>query len=175
MNWFARFRISNALDNGRAAAHRYEFNPDDDARRFARKLDAVDRALRRTPGTPEPDPALHSSIMRTIRAARAEARPKTERPGWFAWIPAAGVAAAAAVVCFALLPRDTVKPIDIDATGAVTMARAESVGASVALMEKGGQMTKAMPDMVMSPLSNEWAHVDQDMRSATRTLLASFP
>jgi len=62
---FSEYRISTALDAASplAPALQQKLAANDDLRRFAQGLSALDHALRTSVPQPEPPPALHVSIM----------------------------------------------------------------------------------------------------------------
>jgi hypothetical protein len=170
--WLAKFRISAALDAGQPVSERTrkKIQADEELRRFARQLDGLDLALGARPAAPAPDPALHGSIMRAVRGA---ARKEPARRVWFGWLPIAGAVATVAALCLAIFAHRPEKQTPTPAVA--TAAQLRTLEESAAILHLGGQMTRAMPEMVMSPLSNEWASVDRDARDTARVLIASLP
>jgi hypothetical protein len=130
--------------------------------KFIRGLEDVDRALRHPPSAPPPDPALHDSIMRAVRAAARAEQP--QRKPIFAWVVSAGVALSLAALAAGLLLRPAATPKSVMAPNDL----AEAPGAALDLGER-------MPGMFMAPLSNELVRVDHDLHNTTQVLLASFP
>ncbi len=162
-----KFRISNALDAGRPLAEsaRADIAASAELRGFAERTEALDRALRSAPGVVPADASLHSSIMRSVRAAAAERAPgRASRAFWLA--PASALAALVAAGFWLAAPRPE-KPAEA--------AGAPSLAAVSAAFELSGEMSRTMPADMIAPLSNEWARVDSDVRGATRFVLASLP
>jgi hypothetical protein len=159
-SWLAKFRISAALDAGKPLPEslRRKIAADPELERFARRTEALGRALR---SVPLPDPSLHDSIMRSVRnAARREQPRRSLAPSW---LPAAAAAAALTIACvWATFHRPT-------------PPSRESLDGAVMVFEESEQMLNTMPKMVMAPMYDEWARVDQDVQDTTHVLLASFP
>ena len=93
-SWFAKFRISAALDGGKALTPslRQRITTSDDLRRFEESTIALDRGLKETPPTPELPHSLHSSIMRAVREGSRSTVPE-RRPALLRWLPAPALAA----------------------------------------------------------------------------------
>jgi hypothetical protein len=53
--------------------------------------------------------------------------------------------------------------------------RGQSLDRAVKVLEMSEHFPSAMPSLVMSPLSNEWARVDRNLQDTTQVLLASLP
>jgi hypothetical protein len=79
--WFAKMRISAALDSGRRPTARSQGKTtvSDELSGFEKEMAELDRALKQTVPKPHAPPSLHSSIMRAVRAV--------ERPGAGARFP----------------------------------------------------------------------------------------
>ena len=123
----------------------------------------MDRALRAKPSLPKPDPALHDSIMRAVRAAQTEPA-YAERLEHRGWMIAAGVTACAALALAFVVWRNPPTPAPL-------LAQTELSQAPGAALDLSAQM----PAMIMAPLSNELSRVDSDIHRTTEVLLASFP
>ena len=63
-SWLAKFRISAALDAGKPWPEPLKIAADPELERFARRTEALGRALR---SVPPAAPLLHDSIMRAVR------------------------------------------------------------------------------------------------------------
>gem|GEM_PF-3216184 len=137
---------------------RQKIAADPELERFARRTEALGRSLR---SVPPADAGLHDSIMRSVRnAARREQPQRSPTPSWLA--ATAAVAALTIVCIWATFHRPT-------------PPGRESLDGAVMVLEMSEQMPNTMPKMVMGPLSDEWARVDQDVQDTTHVLLASFP
>jgi len=159
-SWLAKFRISAALDARKPLPEslRQKIAADPELERFTRRTEALGRVLR---SVPTAESGLHDSIMRSVRdAARREQPSRSLAPSWF-W-PAAAVAGLAIVCTWATFHRPT-------------PPGRQSLDGAFMVLEVSEQMPNTMPKMVMEPLSDEWARVDQDVQDTTHVLLASFP
>ncbi|HTA31589.1 MAG TPA: hypothetical protein VK731_13940 [Candidatus Cybelea sp.] len=159
-SWLTKFRISAAMDAGKPLSEslRQEMAADPELERFARRTEALGRALR---SVPPAAPSQHDSIMRAVRAAaRRDKLARWFSPSWLA--VSATVAALAVMCCWIIIHR----PMP---------ANRQSLDGAAMVLELSEQMPDTMPKMVMAPLSNEWARVDRDLRDTTQVLLASFP
>jgi hypothetical protein len=161
-SWLAKFRISAALDAGKPLPEslRRAMAADPDLERFARRTQALGRALRNPPPS---HPAPHEAIMRAVRAKAAARREQPRRASWAVWLAAPASVALLAVVCYW-----KVAPPPAPADG-------PSLAGAVQVLEMGETMSGAMPSAVMAPLTQEWARVDHDLQNTTQVLLASFP
>jgi len=104
-------------------------------------------------------PALHHSIMRSVRASiRPEAQGRF--PNLLRWLPAPTLAAIALVVGLAVFHRShSQQPLPPAAT----------------VLEAGHEIAQAVPGAVMTPLTEEWRKLNQDLDNTARFLLASLP
>jgi hypothetical protein len=159
-SWLTKFRLSAALDADQPMPEslRQKISADPELQRFARRTEALGRALRNPP--PPPDPSLHDSIMRAVRASRREQPRRAPLAAWL--IPSSALSALAlAGVWVAFHHRAPTGAPSLD-TPAIVLEMSES-------------MPGAMPSAVLAPLSNEWARVDRDIQNTTQILLASLP
>ena len=170
-NWLAKFRISAALDADQAP--RQSSRPaGGETQKFARQLEALDRALKTPPPRPAPDPSLHPSIMRAVQASVTEEKPRRvpAMSGLLPWAAVAGLVVAALWMRLQTPPT----PIQPD-RGARVLAQLQASEAPAVVLDFGDQMTGAMPAAVMAPLSNEWTKVHDDLHATAQALLASIP
>ena len=157
-SWLTKFRISAALDAGKPLPDLPNIAADPELERFARRTEALGRALRNVPPAA---PSQHESIMRAVRAAaRREPPRRALAPSWLA---AAAAIAALAVICLWPGIHRPALPVG------------PSLGQAVQVLEMSEQMPHTMPKMVMAPLSDEWARLDRNVQDTTQVLLASFP
>jgi hypothetical protein len=159
-SWLAKFRISTAMDSGKPLPEslRQKIAADPELERFTRRTEALGRALR---SVPPAQPALHDSIMRSVRNAARREEPR--RALVSSWLTAAATVAALTIACgWAIYHRPAT-------------AGRQSLDGAVMVLEMSEQMPNTMPKMVMAPLSDEWARVDHDVQNTTQVLLASFP
>lgn len=156
-SWFAQFKISAALDNGRPLPRwlRRRFSDSEELRRFARRVSELDSALRKSPETQE-NYALHSSIMRAVRAGGIAPR----QVNWLHWlpVPATAVVALCGIWWFSH-PQSSNRALP-----SLTSA-----------LEAGEQITDTLPAQLVDPLKDEWQRVNLDVENTTRFLLASVP
>jgi hypothetical protein len=157
-SWLTKFRISAALDAGKPWPDSLKIAADPELERFARRTEALGRALR---SVPPAAPLLHDSIMRAVRAAARRQQPRRALAPW--WLAASAVVAALAVIC--LWP----------AFHRPAAPGRPSLDGAVLVLEMSEQMPDTMPKLVMAPLSDEWARVDRNVQDTTQVLLASFP
>ena len=90
--WLTKFRISTALDSGKALPEslRRKIAADPALERFAYRAESLVRPLRNLPLA---DPSLHDGIMRAVRTSTQ--REEAQRAPMFMWL--AGSASAAAL------------------------------------------------------------------------------
>ncbi|HEX4122675.1 MAG TPA: hypothetical protein VH619_18835 [Verrucomicrobiae bacterium] len=133
-----------------------------------RQAAELDRALRRTPAVPPVDAALHQSIMRAVRAGAnaAETTPK-EAPGKL-WLAMA--VSATAAICLWLVTRPGSGSLP-----ATPSESAQTLAVAQGVLDMGAEVSRSVPAVVVSPLSNELASVDHDIRNATQFVLATLP
>ncbi len=165
--WFAKMKISAALDDGRtpAAAARQEESVSTGLRGFAQKMTALDRALKQTVPRPEAPPSLHSSIMSAVRAAECRAVESGRERTVLRWLPWS-IAAVAVVIALGYVSHD---PEHLPARDAQSLAVATTA------LEMGGRVARAAPAAVVTPLADELAKVNRDLNSTAQFLLASLP
>lgn len=170
-SWFAKFRISAALDAGRplSPSLRAAIARADDLRRFEANAIGLDRTLRNSAPKREAPPELHSSIMRAVRSANHSASRPRSAPslGWLA-------APALAVL---LLIVGLWWSLDRPAASRVVASTAPAPPWSVAAtaLEQAGQLARTAPSVALAPLTDELARADRDVFNATQFLLASLP
>jgi hypothetical protein len=157
-SWLAKFRISTALDAGKPLPESLKIAADPELERFARRTEALGRALR---SVPQAEPLMHDSIMRAVRAAGRREQPRRALAPW--WLTASATGAALAVICLWAVFHRPAPP------------GRQSLDGAVMVLEMSERMPDTMPKMVMAPLSDEWARVDRDLQDTTQVLLASFP
>jgi hypothetical protein len=165
--WFAKLRISAALDDGQgpAAGAQREKCVSTELRGFAQELTALDRALKQTVPKPDAPPSLHSSIMRAVRAAEHPAAEPGRELTFVRWVPWS-VAAVAAVIAVWYVSHGPER---------LPARDAQSLAVATTALEMGGQVTRAAPAAVVTPLADELARVNRDLDSTAQFLLASLP
>jgi hypothetical protein len=156
-SWFAKFRISNALNTGTLPSRRSKLAASTELRRYADAQAALDDALKRTAPKPAPLPGLHASIMRAVRAANQEPAPREAGIGW-RWLTPAAITAVAMLGVFLILRRPN--PADIPPI--------------VRALENGQGLAQSIPS-VTTPLSDEFARLNTDLSRTEQFLLAKFP
>lgn len=170
MKWFAKFRISAALDSRKPLppSLRNAIAQSGELQAFAKDADALGRALEaESPSVAEPPPGLHKAIMRAVEdgASTGAAAPV---PLLRQWLP---VSAAAALVLFAAWW--ALRPVSHSPMGSITQA--EALKPAVAVLEFGARITPRMPSEMVAPLSEEWERLNQDLDRTQDFLLASVP
>jgi hypothetical protein len=161
-SWFAKFRISNALDEGTLRPSlRRKIDASDELRRYAANRGALGDALKRAAPESTPPPTLHSSILRAIRLADQNNAPCRSEFQW-RWLAPAALAPLALLGIFVLLhrPQRPAPPLNI---------------ASVAQTLEGGQELAQSIPAVTAPLSDEFARLNSDLSRTEQFLLAEFP
>jgi hypothetical protein len=170
MNWFAKFRISAALDSRRPLprAMPKAIGDCDELHRFEKQVISVERALKETPPREiEPPPGLHRAIMRAVQAGTRESAPARE-PALRHWRTASALATLVIFAAFWVVRQGSVF---------TTHSKSEREGlapAAVAL-ELGQQLTQRVPAEMVAPLSQEWERLNGDFDRAQQFLLASLP
>lgn len=136
-------------------------------KKFRSQQQEIDRALRAAPPPlPRPDAALRNSILLAVRASRAAAQPESRffsKNVW--WLGGAIGAAASVALALWLVPRPVSPP---PRQLAVTT---EMAAAPAAALDIGAQM----PAILVAPLTNEMAHVDEDLQHTGQFLFGAFP
>jgi hypothetical protein len=164
--WFTKVRISAALDAGTepSAWLRRSISGSDEVRGFEQEMAELDRALKQTVLRPETPPSLHGSIMHAVRAAKRPA-PARRELAVMRWLP---VPALAALVLLAIwwVAYGPVKPPTQDT---------HSLAAATTALDLGGEMARAVPSVVITPLSNELDRLNRDLNNTAQFLLASLP
>ncbi|HEX3719857.1 MAG TPA: hypothetical protein VH595_18050 [Verrucomicrobiae bacterium] len=165
----AKFRISNALDKESAPdSQREKIEAPSEARDFAQRAVALDRALRVPPSVSPTDATLHNSIMRAVRAS---AKPSETVPTGASnkiWLAMTSGAFAAVCVWLLVRPSAPILPSRADESSQ-TLAAAQNV------LDMSAEVSRSMPAAVVGPLSNELASVDHDIRNTTQFVLATLP
>ncbi len=170
MKTLAKFRISNALDRGKAlpASLARQVAASDELGRFAEGCAGLGRALKESAPPPAAPAWLHGSIMGAVRAA---ARPA---PGLAAlrWAPAAGLGLALALASAVVVwtRSHSVKP-----PPGAPMAITQALGAPGTALELGGRVTRAVPSGMVAPLSDELERLNRDLDQTAQFLLANLP
>jgi hypothetical protein len=156
MKWFAKFKISSALDDGRPTADLSALaGPNAELHDFAGALLEVDRRLRAERPAGEAPPFLHGSIMAAVAGATAPAAHRQPRSLWWRTV---GVAAVLVACCFL--------------AGKHFMGLVRSPASSGPNLQ---QQVAALPATVLSPLSTELEKLNLDLEQTTSFLLASVP
>ena len=160
---FSEYRISTALDAARplTPALQQKLAANDELRRFAQGLSALDHALRDSVPQPEPPPALHASIMRALRMD-ARPVPSVRKSSILRWLPAPAFAVLVCALCVWHF------------TSVRSPSRNAFETASTALAA-GGEMARAVPGTALAPLTEEWQRVNQDLDNTAQFLLAALP
>jgi len=165
--WFAKVRISAALDAGKqpSAWLRRRVSGSEELRGFEQELTALDRALRRTAPETKAPASLHCSIMQAVGgAANGPAAARRER-GIPHWAPVPVFALIVVLAAWWVLHSPVRQPAqDTQSLAAVTTA-----------LEMGGQMARTMPSAVVAPLSVELERLNLDLDNTAQFLLASLP
>jgi hypothetical protein len=160
-SWLSKWKISAALDSGQPLPEslRRKIDADPELQRFAQRAQALGQTLRSPPPSGPPD--FHDSIMRAVRSSARAEQPRRV-PVW-SWLAASGAVAAVAVACLYL---SSLRP---------KVERREALDGPVKILKMGENISTTVPSFAMSPLSNEWAHVDHDLQDTAQVLLASLP
>jgi hypothetical protein len=174
-SWIAKFRISSMLDGGEPlpeSAGRKETRPAD-IRAFKEVATELGRALRTEPRNVVPPSSLHRDIMRSVREARAKEMSEVNPSrGWSAWrLAPASAIAACVTVAWLVAQHHGSGPVSKPGNHATL----ESLAVAQSALEMGGQITRTIPDAMVSPLTDELERVNQDLTSTANFLLASLP
>lgn len=164
-----KLRLSNALDDKPGGLLPQRLREAVDAspelKIFSQRAEALDRALRQSPGVSPSDASLHQLIMRAVRSSAAEPAPEPGRFGFGLATLAAGLVVAAIAVWLVVRPATP---------GTLAKSRAESLAAAQVVIDMGGRLPQSVPSVV-SPLTNELACVDHDIRDTTKFVMAMLP
>jgi hypothetical protein len=165
--WFAKMRISAALDGARrlATCRRSKASVADELRRFERELAALDNALRQTAPRPQAPPSLHCSIMQAIQAAERPPAKAEREFAFLRWLPAPVVAVLALMAVWYVAQAPVKKPVE----------GTPPLGSATAALEVGGKMARTMPGAVFTPLTDELENLHRDLENTAQFLLASLP
>jgi hypothetical protein len=112
--------------------------------------------------------------MRSVREARAKGMSEVNPSrGWSAWrlAPASAIVAACVAVVWLVAQHHGSGPVSKPGNHATL----ESLAVAQSALEMGGQITRTIPDAMMSPLTDEWERVNRDLTSTANFLLASLP
>jgi hypothetical protein len=165
-SWFAKLRISAALDGRRKLPARWVERPgrSHELHDFEQEIVALDHALKMTAPEPQAPDWLHRSIMRAVQVAErpAEAQP---RLGVLCRLAAPALALVALLAAWQAV-RGPVRP---------TMQATQSLTAAAGALEMSGQMTRLVPSAVVAPLSEELGRLNCDLDNTAKFLLASLP
>jgi hypothetical protein len=159
-SWITKWKISNALDTGKPMPEslRRAIDADPGLQRFAQRAEAHGQTLRNLAPS---GPPIHDAIMRAVRAAaRQEAPTRESALRW--WVASGALAAVTLVSVYWTYFRPKI-PVQ------------QAMDGPVRILEVSANIQAEMPALVMAPLSNEWAHVDHDLQSTTKVLMASLP
>jgi hypothetical protein len=165
-SWFAKLRISAALDAGHklSASLRRNIDSSEQLLGAEQELKALDRALKQAPPRPQAPPGLHRSIMQAVRVAeRTQAEPRGLAV--LRWVAAPLVAAVVLVVIWQGLRGPVASPSE----------GTQSLAAATTALEMGGQLAQAAPSAVVAPLSDELARLNRDLDNTAQFILASLP
>jgi hypothetical protein len=165
--WFAKVRISAALDGGKQppAQLRRQVGSSEELRGFEQQLMALDRDLRRTALEPRAPASLHGSIMRAVgRAANGAAAARRES-GILHWAPVPAFVLIVVLAVWWVLHN----PVRLPAQNP------QSLAAVTTALEMGGQMAQTVPSAVVAPLSVELERLNRDLDNTAHFLLASVP
>lgn len=159
--WFAKFRLSNALDSGRPLPRelRRQLETRDELRTFAGRVYEMDSALRERPATQAPSD-LHDSVMQAVRGVERSGRSAPRSINWVGWLPAPALALCAICAWLWLSHRQ---------------AETRSLPSLSSAFESGEQMAKTFPAELVDPLQEELRRVNLDLDDTARFLVASVP
>lgn len=165
-NWFAKFKISAALDASPATSpDKSSGSTNEEVRRFETSLKALDRRLK-SAAVSQPVPAgLHAGTMQALRAVRV---PKpAARPNLLRWWPAPALAALIIFSGWLALSRFTPhKP---------QAAHKPKPNTLTVAINSGRNLTQAAPSEALAPLAKELDLLNLDLRNALNFLVASVP
>ncbi len=169
-SWLLKFKISNALNDGRplAPALKNALTQSDELRRFEENSSALAHALKSQLPNPRVSGPLHASIMRAVRTAHHAAVAENQS-AWPRWIPVS--AAAVLVLCGALL----VFEFSNNPSSKVQPADSQALAAASAAMEAVGSLVREAPAAAWSPLADEMQRLDRDLVKTKHFLFASLP
>lgn len=165
--WFAKLRMSAALDDCRNPVDRSQRKTDvsDELRGFERELAVLDRALKQTAPRPQTPPSLHCSIMRALQATERPAAKAGLGLALLRWLPVPVVTVLAVMVVWHAARGPVRMPVrDTQPLAAATTA-----------LEVGGEMARAVPSSVVTPLADELKKINLDLDNTAQFLLASLP
>jgi len=161
MLWWAKYRISTALDGGKlfSSGLLRTISRSRDLRQFAERSAAVDAALKGKPPRPELPAFLHEGIMRAVESSRA--RPAAVAPAMrlVPWL--AAPALALLVFGGAWWFRDRV--------------RSSALQPATAALNLGSRMPERIASSAVAPLSDELQRLHRDFDNTKDFLLASLP
>ncbi|MCX6923428.1 MAG: hypothetical protein NT154_09515 [Verrucomicrobia bacterium] len=164
--WFAKMRISAALDTGErpSAKLSQRVSRSPELRGFQQELTTLDRALKQAAPRPEAPAALHRSIMQAVRAAE---RPVAARREWalLRWAPVPVLAGIVLVALWWGMRNPAGQPT----------RSTQSLATATAALELGGQIARTAPGAVFAPLTDELARLNRDLDNTAQFLLASVP
>lgn len=165
--WLAKLRISAALDTGQrpAAKEQRSRSVSAELRGFEQDMTALDRELKQSVPKRQAPRSLHGSIMRAVRAAERPAAESGRELTFLRWLPWSVVAVLVVMVVWYAAPGPARLPT----------RDAQSLAVATTALEMGGQVARAVPSAVVSPLADELARVNQDLNSTAQFLLASLP
>lgn len=169
-SWLIKFKISNALNDGRplAPAVKKAITHSEELRRFAENSSALDHALKsQLPRTGTNGPR-HAAIMRAVRAAN-QASATEKQPAWPRWIAVSIPASLVLLVTFLAIELLHHPSPQVHLVDSQTLAAANSA------LEVVGRLVREAPAAAWSPMSEEMQRLDRDLVNTKNFLLASLP
>lgn len=165
--WLAKWRISNALDEGKPLAPDLELAATKSAelREFVENAATVERALKNFRPVPSAPPTLHASIMRAVQSA--ETVRAFAWPAWRLRLAALGLLVGASFLGVNWFLKSTPAVPQLDEPS--VLARAGSV------LEMSDTFVRAVPMVALSPLNEERLRLERDLAGTQEFLLTSLP
>jgi hypothetical protein len=156
-----KFRISSARDSGRSLplSLQQTVAQSQDLQAFSDESEAVDSALKQSKPVVQPPPWLHARVMRAVQEKRPPIA--AHRPLRWGWAPATALLLLFCVWQF----RERASVPDPQPWSAPVTTT----------IETGQRFAAKMPAAIVSPLTDEWQHLNHDLTHATDFLLASLP
>lgn len=163
-SWFAKFRISNALDAEKPLPKSLEhrMRASEELRRYAAGQAHLVDALKRAGPQIKTPPDLHRAIMGAVGVSRRSLARQPLRLQW-RWLAPAGAAALLLIGMLWFHHRPT-SPVRVDGVPSVTLA-----------LESGPELAQTIPAVVTAPLSDELARLNADLGRTEQFLLANLP
>lgn len=168
-SWFVKLRLSFARDAAKplAATLRKQLETSEELRRFAEASETLERRLRNPVGRPEPPASLHDSIMRAVQAVEPREALIPERTRRIPrWLPAPA---------FALLVLLLLGVWWSTSETSTPMAQPNLFASAASALDAAPQVTRDIPAQALSPLTEEWEHLDRDLNKTADFLITSIP